>query len=158
MSFQNCTVTDHDGKIFFDPGWGNYDMGVGHEVISVFNGIADKNNMLDQLYVSSERTQQQHYSEKDRAYHTLFQKIRDIREKNIGVERLEEIWGSLQLHFKEDWLATLEILELIDGDKNFLSLATSLRKSLRDKKIHQPKYTKLIEDGLKIIDAKLKFQ
>ena len=158
MGFQNCTVTDHDGKIFFDPGWGNYDMGVGHEVISVFNGVADKNNMLDQLYVSSERTQQQHYSQKDRTYHTLFHKIRDIREKNIGVERLEEIWESLQLHFKEDWLATLEILELIDGDENFLPLATSIRKSLKDKKIHQPKYTKLIEDGLKIIDAKLKFQ
>jgi len=158
MSFQNCTVTDHDGKIFFNPGWGNYDMGVGYEIISVFNGVADKNNMLDQLYVSSERTQQQHYSAKDRAYHTLFQEIRDIREKNLGMERLDEIWKSIQLHFEEDWLATMEILELIDGDENYLSLALSLRKSLEDKKYHQPKYNKLVDDGLKIIDAKLKFQ
>ena len=158
MSFQNCTVKDGDGKIFFDPGWGNYDMAVGYEVVSVFNGVADKNNMLDQLYVSAERTQQQYYSEKDKTYHALFQEIRAIREKKVGMEHLERIWESIQLHFGDDWLATMEILELIDGDEKFIALAISLRKYLEAKKIHQPKFNKLIEDGLKIIDAKLKFQ
>src|SRR5690606_27357403 len=35
LSFEDCTVTDLDGRVLFAPDWGRYDMAVGARVESV---------------------------------------------------------------------------------------------------------------------------
>jgi phenylalanine-4-hydroxylase len=35
FSFEQCTVTAHDGELLFDPAWGVYDMAVGDSVVSL---------------------------------------------------------------------------------------------------------------------------
>ena len=158
MTFNNCQVSDVTGKIYFEPSWGNFDMTIGNSIISVFNGAADKNIFEDQLYVSSQRTFHQNYISKDISYQNLFQQIRYNRENHIAIDSLLLLWENLQKEFKEDWLGALEILELVDTDAKNASLANEIRSYLNAQKSRCPKYTKLINDGLKIIDAKLKFE
>ena len=158
MTFNNCQVSDETGKIYFEPSWGNFDMTIGISIISVFNGAADKNIFEDQLYVSSQRTFHQNYTSKDVSYQNLFQQIRYNRENHIADDSLLLLWENLQKEFEEDWLGALEILELVDTDAKNVSLANEIRSYLNAQKSRYPKYTKLINDGLKIIDAKLKFE
>lgn len=158
MTFNNCQVSDEVRKIYFEPSWGNFDMTIGDSIISVFNGAADKNIFEDQLYVSSQRTFHQNYTSKDVSYQNLFQQIRYNREHHIADDSLLLLWEKLQNEFKEDWLGALEILESVDTDAKNASLANEIRSYLNAQKSRYPKYTKLINDGLKIIDAKLKFE
>ncbi|MCA6480441.1 MAG: hypothetical protein IM557_07565, partial [Chitinophagaceae bacterium] len=60
--------------------------------------------------------------------------------------------------FNEDWLASMEILELVAEDPDYSDLAEEVRNYLLQQKEKFPQYEKLIEDGLRIIDAKLRFE
>jgi len=158
ITFKNCSVTDAEGNIYFEPSWGNYDMAIGNSIISVFNGTADKIIFEDQLHVSTQRTYQQNYSAKDVKYQDLFQQIRTYREQGIQDDSLLKIWETLQKEFSEDWLGALEILELVDVDPNNTELASDIRAYLNAQMRKHSKYHKLINDGLSIIDSKLKFE
>jgi phenylalanine-4-hydroxylase len=133
-------------------------MAVGNTIDSVFNGTADKNIFEDQLYVSPQRTFQQNYSSKDLVYQNIFQEIRNYREQKKSDDSLLDIWENIKNNFKEDWLAALEILELADIDTSKEILSTEIRAYLKVQIDTYPKFTKLIKDGLSIIDAKLKFE
>jgi phenylalanine-4-hydroxylase len=158
LSFADCTVSDEGEKIYFNPSWGNYDMAVGEKIVSVFNGVADKNHLVDQLYVSSNPTFQPNYTEADRTYHAIFQEIRDIREQHLSKEKLRAIRKTLAEKYKEDWLASMEILELIAEDASMSDLAEEVRSYLLLQKEQTPAHSKLIADGLRIIDARLRFE
>src|SRR5207247_8642148 len=41
ITFSNCSVKYGD-RVLFEPDWGTYDMAVGEQISSVFNGAADK--------------------------------------------------------------------------------------------------------------------
>ena len=158
LSFENCKVTDTDGKCYFEPAWGTFDMAVGNTIVSVFNGTADKNIFENQLYVSPQRTFQQNYSSKDLVYQNIFQEIRNYREQKKSDDSLLDIWKNIKNNFKEDWLAALELLELADIDTSKEILSSEIRAYLKVQIDIYPKFTKLIKDGLSIIDAKLKFE
>ena len=158
MTFDNCRVTDQEGNCYFEPSWGNYDMAIGDAIISVFNGTADKSIFEDQLYVSPKRTYQQNYNQQDISYQNLFQQIRNYREQNSSDNSLLLLWETLKNEFKEDWLGALEILELAAVDSNKTALANEIRIYLNAQINMYPRFTKLINDGLKIIDTKLKFE
>jgi phenylalanine-4-hydroxylase len=158
MTFDNCKVTDKEGKTYFEPSWGNYDMAIGDAIVSVFNGTADKSIFEDQLYVSPKRTYQQNYTQQDIRYQDLFHKIRNYREEKKLDNSLLLLWNTLKNDFKEDWLGALEILELVAVDTNKTDLSDEIRAYLNAQINTYPKFTKLINDGLKIIDTKLKFE
>ena len=99
LSFENCKVTDTDGKCYFEPAWGTFDMAVGNTIVSVFNGTADKNIFEDQLYVSPQRTFQQNYSSKDLVYQNIFQEIRNYREQKKSDDSLLDIWKNIKNNF-----------------------------------------------------------
>jgi phenylalanine-4-hydroxylase len=44
FSFKDCTVRTREGVLLFEPGWGQFDMAIGHELVSVFGGAADRSN------------------------------------------------------------------------------------------------------------------
>ncbi|MEQ9463930.1 MAG: aromatic amino acid hydroxylase [Haliea sp.] len=48
LSFSDCTVTDLQGRLLFQPAWGQYDMAVGATIDSVYGGTADRERY--QLY------------------------------------------------------------------------------------------------------------
>ena len=158
LSFADCKVTDMEGNVFFEPAWGMFDMAIGATIVSVFNGSADKNILEDQLYVSEQPTHQQNYTAKDLQYQSLFNQIRTYREEAKSDDTLHQIWQAIQNDFETDWLGTMELLELADTMPSEQTLAKELRTFLNAQSFTYPAYSKLIKDGLKIIDTKLKFE
>ena len=158
LSFADCNVTDNEGNVFFEPAWGMFDMAIGDTIVSVFNGTADKNAIEDQLYVSEQPTHQQNYTAKDLQYQSLFKQIREYREQGKSDDSLNEIWYAIQNNFEADWLGAMELLELADTIPSQEALAGALRIYLNAQSKSHPAFSKLIKDGLKIIDAKLKFE
>ena len=158
LSFEDCKVTDQAGQVFFEPAWGMFDMAVGDAIVSVFNGSADKNALEDQLYVSEQPTHQPNYTAKDLQYQSLFKQIRNYREEGKSDDSLNQIWQNIKNDFESDWLGAMELLELADTMPAQQSLANELRTFLNAQSTKYPAYSKLIRDGLKIIDAKLKFE
>ncbi len=158
LSFADCKVTDKEGQVFFEPAWGMFDMAIGDNIVSVFNGSADKNTLEDQLYVSEQSTHQPSYTAKDLQYQSLFKQIRTYREQGKSDDSLNQIWQAIQNEFETDWLGAMELLELADTMPSEQALANELRTYLNAQSVTYPAYSKLIRDGLKIIDAKLKFE
>jgi phenylalanine-4-hydroxylase len=158
LSFADCKVTDKEGNVFFEPAWGMFDMAIGDDIISVFNGTADKNAIEDQLYVSEQPTHQPNYTAKDLQYQSLFRQIRNYREQGKSDGALNHIWHAIKNEFETDWLGAMELLELADTIPTEQTLANELRTYLNTQTTAYPAYSKLIKDGLKIIDAKLKFE
>ena len=158
LSFADCRVTDMEGNVFFEPAWGMFDMAIGDKIISVFNGSADKTIFEDQLHISEQPTHQQNYTAKDLQYQSLLKQIRTYREQGKSDDALNEIWRAIQNDFETDWLGAMELLELADTMPTEKALANALRTYLNAQSIAYPAYSKLIRDGLKIIDAKLKFE
>ncbi|MFM7719594.1 MAG: aromatic amino acid hydroxylase [Sediminibacterium sp.] len=158
LSFADCKVTDKEGQVFFEPAWGMFDMAIGDTIVSVFNGSADKNTLEDQLYVSEQSTHQPSYTAKDLQYQSLFKQIRTYREQGKSDDSLNQIWQAIKNEFETDWLGAMELLELADTMPSEQALANVLRTYLNAQSVTYPAYSKLIRDGLKIIDAKLKFE
>ena len=158
LSFADCKVTDKEGQVFFEPAWGMFDMAIGDAIVSVFNGSADKNTLEDQLYVSEQPTHQPSFTAKDLQYQSLFKQIRTYREQGKSDDSLNQIWQAIQNEFETDWLGAMELLELVDTMPSEQALANELRTYLNAQSVTYPAYSKLIRDGLKIIDAKLKFE
>jgi phenylalanine-4-hydroxylase len=158
LSFADCKVTDMEGNVFFEPAWGMFDMAIGDTIVSVFNGSADKKIFEDQLHISEQPTHQQNYTTKDLQYQSLFKQIRDYREHGKSDESLNEIWQQIKNDFKTDWLGAMELLELADTMPTQQVLAEELRTQLKRQSEKYPAYSKLIRDGLKIIDTKLRFE
>jgi len=158
LSFADCKVSDMEGNVFFEPAWGMFDMAIGESIVSVFNGSADKKIFEDQLHISEQPTHQQNYTAKDLQYQSLLKQIRAYREQGKLDDSLNEIWHQIKNDFETDWLGAMELLELADTMPTQQVLADALRAQLNTQSKKYPAFSKLIKDGLKIIDTKLKFE
>jgi phenylalanine-4-hydroxylase len=113
ITFSNCTVKRGD-QVLFDPSWGEFDMAVGEKISSVYNGAADKDAFLEVALVPKERTIKVPSDAKRKKLESLYQQVRDIRERKVGYERLGEIWETQQAQHPYDWLLSMEIFEILD--------------------------------------------
>lgn len=151
ITFSDCTVNDEDGRIYFEPSWGIYDMAVGEKITSVFNGAADKDAFEEIALVSKTGTYHPEYDTKTKNYQTLFQNVRDCREKGSDTAQLQEIWKALRTDHREDWLCAMEILEILENEQALPELAKEIRIYLELKAANEPEFTKLINDGFYLI-------
>ena len=149
ISFKNCTVT-HGDKTLFHPDWGVYDMAVGVEVISAFAGPADVTSFGDIGKVSETKTHKINYSTSDKELYSLYAEVREMRENGtVSESKVQEVFKQLQNKFKNDWLLSLELLELsIDND---YAVKTELAKHLETLKSNKS-YKTLIENGLHLLE------
>ena len=149
ISFKNCTVT-HGDKTLFHPDWGVYDMAVGVEVISAFAGPADVVSFGDIGKVSETKTHKINYSTSDKELYSLYAEVREMRENGtVSESKVQEVFKQLQNKFKNDWLLSLELLELsIDND---YAVKTELAKHLETLKSNKS-YKTLIENGLHLLE------
>ena len=151
VTFSDCTVKDADGRIYFEPSWGIYDMAVGEKITSVFNGAADKDAFEEIALVSKTGTYHPEYDTKTKNYQTLFQNVRDCREKGGDTKQLKEIWKALRTDHREDWLCAMEILEILEHEQALPELAKEISIYLELKAASEPEFTKLINDGFFLI-------
>ena len=158
LTFRDCTVRDASGQLLFDPAWGVYDMAVGEDIISVFGGTADREVDVASLPVSDRRTDPPQYTPQDLAYQQLFRRVREIREGNLRSEALSDVIAALNTDHPDDWLCRLEILEILEERAEGVEWRVSIRQQLTRLVQEDPSLTKRIENGLGIIDARLKFE
>lgn len=151
ISFTDCTVTDEKGNVFFKPEYGVYDMAVGEHIVSVFCGAADKDAYEEIALVSKTPTQPPVYTEQTRIYHQLFQTVRNCREWQSHFEELTGVWEIVKTHFADDWLCALEILEVLEQEEVFDSVAKDIRVFLETKAMNEPECAKLIKDGFYLL-------
>lgn len=151
MSFSDCTVKDETGSMLFQPEWGNYDLAIGDRIISVYCGAADKDSFEELAPVSRTTTFHPEYDLKTKNYHQLFQIVRDCRETQTAYDRLPGVWEELQKHYREDWLCSLEILEILENENIFVKTASDIRIFLEMKSSSEPELFKLINDGFYLI-------
>jgi len=151
ITFKNCTVTDDNGQIVFQPEWGVYDMAVGEKITSVFCGAADKETFEVIGYKPKTNTYHPEYDSKTIALHKLYQQVRDCRVNKGGYEALGDVWNELKTNHTDDWLCPLEILEVLEQQDLMPDVAAEIFAFLEARATNVPEFTKLIKDGLKLI-------
>jgi len=151
ITFNDCTVTESNGNILFKPEWGIYDMAVGEEIISVFNGAADKDAYEEITLISEAKTHKITYDEKIIKLHNLYKEVRTIRENGEHIDKLSYIFEQLKTNHRQDWLCALEILELVYHKKIYHQLEKEVLVYLEIKAGREAEHTKLINDGLHVI-------
>ncbi|WP_272151592.1 aromatic amino acid hydroxylase [Tenacibaculum aiptasiae] len=148
ISLKDCTVTYQD-QILFRPEWGIYDMAIGKELVSAYSGPADVDSFEDIGKVSETKTDKIIYSDLQKKLYSLYEEVRDIREKNkVTEDKIISIFNVLKTEFSQDWLLVLELYELA-LDKEYL-----VKEELRDylEKLKSNKsYSTLIENGLHLL-------
>lgn len=150
ISFVDCTVK-HGDRVLFDPAWGTFDMAVGEQIRSVFNGAADKDAYNHVALIPRERTIKSPSDAKRRKLENLYAQVRDIRDRKVGYERLGEIWETQQAEHVQDWLLSMEIFEILDdaGEQN--DLKQKLVTFLNFKKTTDGEVATLIEWGFRLV-------
>lgn len=156
ISFSDCRVLDEDSNVYFEPSRGTYDMAVGEKVISVFCGAADKDAFEEIALISKIPTFHTEYDEHTRQYHRLFREVRMCRDNHTGYENLIKVWEDLQKDFRDDWLCSLEILEILEQEGLYAGIAKEIRIYLEMKASNEPEFSKLIHDGFYLINNPVK--
>lgn len=146
-------TAEYNSKIYFQPDWGTFDIALGTTVSSVFGGPVDRVKFgLTDDFVAS-KVPQPVYSESTRKLHSLYLKVRTLREQKITGDALKsslsEVYQTLQKEFPQDWLLQVEIYELLLKNKNSVDLAEQIRKNLLQMKLEKP-VKETIADGLRL--------
>lgn len=147
ISFKNCTVT-HNDTVLFQPEWGIYDMAVGKKIVSAFSGPADIKSFDMITHVPSTKTIKSKKNDERVALENLYEKVRMHREQN-STEDLEVILSDLIQNHPQDWLLTLEIVEL--AKQNNLDLYDKALNHLLKVKTNRPEIGHLVTNGLNLL-------
>ncbi|MGV7107471.1 aromatic amino acid hydroxylase [Flavobacterium sp. U410] len=149
IKFKNCTVTQGD-TVLFQPEWGIYDMAVGKEVISAFSGPADVASFDMVNHVPSTQTIKQKKSPEREELESLYKNIRLIRDGKTAEVTLKEVFGAVSGNHPNDWLLSVEILELAYQEQNE-DLISKVKNHLENVKQHRPEVAHLIDNGINLI-------
>lgn len=152
MTFGDCTVTFRD-RVLFRPDWGIYDMAVGESIVSAFSGPADPHAFELEYPVPREKTHKIVHSPEALALHQLYQSVRDIRDKGVGKQSLQNIWEQMLANYPDEWLLPLEILELTGSEEVDHRLYKDIRSDLDDKILRCPELKTLIENGYALVSG-----
>ena len=109
FTFEDCTVSDVDGNILFDPSWGIFDMAVGDSITSVFGGSADQIRFPMYEAPSQNVTAAQTYDEETLKQFEVYSALRLARETGQGIDK---VISTISQSKNCDWLLAFEALEL----------------------------------------------
>ena len=152
ISFRNCTVT-HGEEILFRPEWGTYDMAVGKEIVSGFSGPADVNSFDMITHVPSTKTIKAKMTPEREELEKLYASVRNIREGRPAETTLKEAFALVSSSHPNDWLLSVEIVELAHKQKS-PDFMNKVLNHLEKVKQNRPKITHLVENGLELIFEK----
>ena len=150
MTFNNCTVTYQD-KTLFEPSWGTYDMAVGNQIVSAFQGPADADAFGLTYEAPAEKTHKINHTEEAKKLHDLYKEVRELRQGNYTEAPLLKIYEQVNKAYPNEWLIMMELLELASkfGTDKFRD---DLRKHLEKLRKTRPALKTLITNGFDMID------
>ncbi|MCG2459801.1 aromatic amino acid hydroxylase [Flavobacteriaceae bacterium F89] len=156
ITFKNCRVT-HQGKIIFESKGNVYNMAIGRQVVSAFNGPADVNSfdlVTHQTSSSTTTTQKKKRTEK---LEQLYRQVRDFREGSNTTISRNKVFREIKSNFPQDWLLSVELYELAKNSSNE-DFAHEIEAYLEKVKQENPKIGHLIDDGLGLAGRKTQTQ
>ena len=122
LSFENCTVSLGIETLFL-PEWGMYDMTCGGIITSVYGGPADYDNYQQFLPEDKPKnvklSSNIEISSSDKKLDGLYLKVREVREESSApnLSELAEIYKRVTSEYPDDWLLSMQLLELGDGSE-----------------------------------------
>jgi len=126
-------------------------MAVGAKIVSVYAGVPDPYSHVPEFKMSDEKTHKINYDDHTRKLFGLYAEVRQIRDSRSGFEALPQIEQVLKTEFPEDWLCSMEILELLKKQGLHHELQDSIQNRLQQLKEQKPSIAKLITDGLALL-------
>ncbi|MFT4711744.1 MAG: phenylalanine-4-hydroxylase [Candidatus Azotimanducaceae bacterium] len=119
FSFANCTVLTNKGGVLFDPAWGQYDMALGAELVSVSGGAADRSNyQIETLNLSAEMSEGGVDNASSMVEPDLIEVYGAVREMREAITQYPAKWrGEYDAVVDRvlaigDWLVLLELYEI----------------------------------------------
>jgi phenylalanine-4-hydroxylase len=153
ITFRNCQVV-HNGTLLFQSKNDLYNMAVGVELVSAFNGPADLNSfdlISHSLSATPERRKRSGAVARLEKY---YEQVRHFREGiNTTISR-NKVFREVREHFPNDWLLSVELYELAQHDKDRV-FAEEIEAHLESVKRTNPKLGHLIDDGLQLAKSAL---
>src|SRR4029078_10634808 len=83
---------------------------------------------------------------------TLYEQVRNIRERKVGYERLGEIWETQQAEHPDDWLLSMEIFEILETTDQQPELKRRVGAFLKAKESATKDLSTLISWGFRLVD------
>ena len=150
ITFENCTVSFND-QILFEPEWGEYDMVCGTELISVYGGVADIEKYYEYQDINDDISLNKNIiaSNNDEKLNKIYSRIREIREQEIDINELKILYEELNESYPHDWLANLEIYELVKNQN--LAWVKKLREKIETKTLDSSDLSTAIQKALLLI-------
>ena len=150
ITFENCTVS-FNNQILFEPEWGEYDMVCGAELISVYGGVADIEKYYEHQDIKDDRSLNNNIiaSNNDEKLNKIYSRIREIREQEIDINNLKTLYEELNESYPNDWLANLEIYELVKNQN--LAWVKKLREKIESKTLNSSDLSIAIQKALFLI-------
>ncbi len=139
-----------NGKILFDPAWGDYDIAIGKKVVSVFGGPADRKEYGDTDDFVAARVQKPTYTDRQKNLFSLYQTVRDFRKSGLSADILQKIFDQCLETASDQWLLFIELLEICHSKKINTSVKDDILNQLENLKKTQQQIKPLIEDGLRL--------
>lgn len=154
LSFENCTVK-HFSRVLFEPSWGVFDLAIGSTVVSVFGGPADRSRFGDIDDFVTKRVPQRTLSQAELKFHDHYRTLRNLRENAIAgselTSSLETLLNQHWIQFPQDWLLTIESLELLKGRQHQASeLHNQVVEKIETIQKSNPQKSEVIADGLRL--------
>jgi phenylalanine-4-hydroxylase len=164
VTFSDCTVRKN-GKLYFDPAWGEFDMVVGDSVPSVYGGPADRENYGEQEITPASTTPARTtpYTADELDGIACYQKLRTLRDsmsqphgdKKAGLQELESLASKITQQHPNEWLLQLEVYELAREHLGERGLASNwvrdLAQRLEPSQQANDDTRELLAEGLKLI-------
>jgi len=147
VTLTDCTVIDRLGEELFSPGWGDYDLAVGDQIVSVFGGMADKT--VFNKVVEPPLPVAPVYSSREKELQDLYRQVRELGQGGPVDHGL--LWQKLQ-QYPNDWLCALELLEVLRSREQDSRTESQVILFLEKKALLDRQVTKLIRDGLAMLE------
>ena len=151
LELHHATVRYNGEVILVEP---NYSMAVGESIVSAFAGPADVEAFQPTVFVPHEKMHKITYDEKDRRLHELYRRVREARSNNQLIPELDAVWRTALHDFPEDWLLSLEILEILNATPGYEQLSEDIRNYLHRLQKKKPQLENLISNGLILLSLK----
>jgi phenylalanine-4-hydroxylase len=148
LELHNATVR-HQEKVILVAA--SYAMAVGEKIVSAFAGPADVEAFQPTVMVPHEKMHKIHYDAKAIQLHELYGKVRQARDSKNLISELPALWKRAVAEYPDDWLLSLEILEILQPMTSHQECFNKILEYLETKKLSNPHLDKLITNGLKLL-------